>query len=313
MVAGVNIGGGGPLGTGWRTTGNTIVTNPVIVGNPSFQGNVSLLGTDRQFQIGTQIKIGNDGINNAIQDISGNGLMLSTSGSFVYIGRSGFGAAIAIDTTGGAVSTWGVVIGNGAGAITNTTCLLDLQSTTKTLVVTRHTTAQKNAITTAVDGAVLYDSDLTKFQFRENGLWTTFTWTPWLTQSAAPIATATPYTVTDNTTGDALNGTNNVSGNFSAFPNNTLFTIKVNFNYREQTPTAGASGFAFELVGTFLKNNLGNLVQVGTTTTVYSNNSSGDTWSVVNLVVSGSSVNLTLTKATGTKTFNGTRRVTIIY
>lgn len=51
-----------------------------------------------------------------------------------------------------------------------TSALMDLTSTTGALLLTRMTTAQKNALT-AVNGMVLYDSTLNKFQGYENGSW----------------------------------------------------------------------------------------------------------------------------------------------
>jgi hypothetical protein len=52
-----------------------------------------------------------------------------------------------------------------------TSALLDLTSTAGALLLTRMTTAQKNALT-AINGMVLYDSTLNKFQGYENGSWT---------------------------------------------------------------------------------------------------------------------------------------------
>ena len=54
-----------------------------------------------------------------------------------------------------------------------TSALLELSSTTGALLVTRMTTTQKNALT-AVNGLVVYDSTLNKFQGYENGAWTSF-------------------------------------------------------------------------------------------------------------------------------------------
>lgn len=51
-----------------------------------------------------------------------------------------------------------------------TSALLDLTATTKALLLSRMTTAQKNALT-AVNGMVVYDSTLNKFQKYENGSW----------------------------------------------------------------------------------------------------------------------------------------------
>lgn len=52
-----------------------------------------------------------------------------------------------------------------------TSALLELSSTTKALLLTRMTTTQKNALT-KVNGMIVYDSTLNKFQGCENGSWT---------------------------------------------------------------------------------------------------------------------------------------------
>ena len=52
-----------------------------------------------------------------------------------------------------------------------TSAKLEIASTTGALLLTRMTTAQKNALT-AVNGMLLYDSTLNKFQGYENGSWT---------------------------------------------------------------------------------------------------------------------------------------------
>jgi hypothetical protein len=61
----------------------------------------------------------------------------------------------------------------GIGNIPNAGAVLDLQSTTGALIVPRMTTLQKNAIT-PVNGMILYDTDLDKFQGYEAGAWTNF-------------------------------------------------------------------------------------------------------------------------------------------
>ncbi len=51
---------------------------------------------------------------------------------------------------------------------------LELQGTNGALLLNRLTTAQKNAVVTLVNGMILYDSTLDKFQFREAGSWQSF-------------------------------------------------------------------------------------------------------------------------------------------
>ena len=54
-----------------------------------------------------------------------------------------------------------------------TSAKLDISSTTGALLISRMTTVQKAALT-AVDGMILYDSTLNKFQGYENGAWVSF-------------------------------------------------------------------------------------------------------------------------------------------
>lgn len=60
----------------------------------------------------------------------------------------------------------------GMGTLTPaTSAKLELSSTTGALLLTRMTTAQRNALT-AINGMLLYNSTLNKFQGYENGAWT---------------------------------------------------------------------------------------------------------------------------------------------
>ena len=60
----------------------------------------------------------------------------------------------------------------GANAIPATSAVLELQSTTGALLLSRLTTTQRDALT-AVDGMIIYNSTTTAFNFRENGAWVT--------------------------------------------------------------------------------------------------------------------------------------------
>jgi hypothetical protein len=68
-------------------------------------------------------------------------------------------------------SAGNVGIGTAGGAATS--ALLELKSTTGALLIPRMTTTQKNALT-AVNGMIVYDSTLNKFQGYENSAWTSF-------------------------------------------------------------------------------------------------------------------------------------------
>jgi hypothetical protein len=61
----------------------------------------------------------------------------------------------------------------GAAAVPALSAVLELQSTTGALLVSRMTTTQKAALT-AVNGMIVYDLTLNKFQGYENGAWTSF-------------------------------------------------------------------------------------------------------------------------------------------
>lgn len=60
----------------------------------------------------------------------------------------------------------------GAVAAPETSAVLDLQSTTGALIVSRMTTTQRDALT-AVNGMIIYNSTTAAFNFRENGAWVT--------------------------------------------------------------------------------------------------------------------------------------------
>lgn len=113
--------------------------------------------------------LGNEGGSFSIKTANVLGLIagsISGGNFFIQVQRTS-GAATAYDLllqpSGGSIG-----IGTVAPA---TSALLDLTSTTGALLLTRMTTAQKNALT-AVNGMVLYDSTLNKFQGYENGAWT---------------------------------------------------------------------------------------------------------------------------------------------
>jgi len=75
--------------------------------------------------------------------------------------------SLVINTTGSLFNGTGVTIG---AAGLETSAGLEIDSTIKALLISRMTTAQKNALT-AVNGMLLYDATLNKFALRENGTW----------------------------------------------------------------------------------------------------------------------------------------------
>lgn len=85
------------------------------------------------------------------------------SGQRLSLGSNGVQDRVIIDTGGNV----------GIGGTPATSGLLDLQSTTGALIVPRMTTTQKNALT-AVDGMIVYDTTLGKFQGRQGGIWSAF-------------------------------------------------------------------------------------------------------------------------------------------
>jgi hypothetical protein len=62
----------------------------------------------------------------------------------------------------------------GAGIRISTLGPVEFISTSNAMIVTKMTTAQKNAIATPQNGMILYDTDLNKFQGYEGGTWTSF-------------------------------------------------------------------------------------------------------------------------------------------
>jgi hypothetical protein len=81
----------------------------------------------------------------------------------------GFAANVAV-----AAPTNGLIVNGIVGIGINnpaTSAILDLTSTTRALVITRMTTTQQNAITAPINGMILYNTTLNKFQGYENGSW----------------------------------------------------------------------------------------------------------------------------------------------
>jgi hypothetical protein len=85
---------------------------------------------------------------------------------------SAFGANALVSASNSLVLGNGARVGIGTSA-PNASSVLDLTSTTGALLIPRMTTTQKNALT-AVNGMIVYDSTLNKFQGYENGVWTSF-------------------------------------------------------------------------------------------------------------------------------------------
>lgn len=107
-----------------------------------------------------------------------------TTQTLTYKTTTGVGAAGADHVfqigNNGATEAMRILNNGSVGIGTNspaTSALLDLTSTTKSLLVTRMTTAQQTTMTGVgvSDGMIMYDSTLNAFSFRQNGAWVGFT------------------------------------------------------------------------------------------------------------------------------------------
>lgn len=68
------------------------------------------------------------------------------------------------------LSTKSLVIGNNTGTPTNVSTVLDIQSTTGALAVSRMTTTERDALT-PLNGMIIYDSDVDQFEVYQNSSW----------------------------------------------------------------------------------------------------------------------------------------------
>lgn len=86
--------------------------------------------------------------------------------------RSGVICVRQLDTSGNGENRLQSQTLIGANSAPATSAVLELQSTTGALIVSRMTTTQRNALT-AVNGMIIYNSTTNEFNFRENGSWVT--------------------------------------------------------------------------------------------------------------------------------------------
>lgn len=108
-------------------------------------------------------KFGSGTINNYFGLIinSGSGIATGSFGAYIKDSVAIAKSLLIADTLSGSLS---------APTTPNAFGLIDMQSTTKTLILPRMTTTQKNAMT-PVNGMLVYDSTLNKFQGYENSAW----------------------------------------------------------------------------------------------------------------------------------------------
>jgi hypothetical protein len=126
----------------------------------------------------------------------------------------------------------GVAINNN-NAVPNNSAMLDVQSTTKGMLIPRMTTAQRTAIASPAKGLMVFDTDVNSFWFYNGIAWT----------NLLPSGGGTGWGLTGNTgTNSASNflGTSdNVSLNIKT-NNQTRFTIADNGNVGIGTTTPAA-------------------------------------------------------------------------
>lgn len=118
-------------------------------------------------------------VQNAAVTTSGGGTVTVTEQTAVDIADLTAGTLnLSLRSAGAAVQLRhaGPVVTGANAAPTNASVGLEVQSTTQCLLNARLTTAQKTTLTgvAVADGMQLYDSTLTKMQFRENGAWVGF-------------------------------------------------------------------------------------------------------------------------------------------
>jgi hypothetical protein len=179
----------------YGSTGGGLVSNnfvdgidPTTGGNnaiyPDHSNNMVITGNYIQnFSKGVQIVFDNNQVsNNKVVNCTTGVYLSNTSGSGHVIVKAQIlnndllGATTPFDpqnqTDYTIISVGDQHVGIGTGT-PNTSAALDITSTVGALLVPRMTTTQKNALT-PVNGMVLYDSSLNKFQGYENGAWTNF-------------------------------------------------------------------------------------------------------------------------------------------
>ena len=141
-VGGASVGGFAAGGLQVRGTGTTENSNAVITGHSSFSGNTQLW------------YLGNTSSSN--KDVA-------------FINRQGGSLFFSTNNTERLRITSGGGIGIGTSGV-SASAIVELSSTTKALLVTRMTTAQRDALT-AVNGMIIYNTTTNTMQGRVNGAW----------------------------------------------------------------------------------------------------------------------------------------------
>lgn len=109
------------------------------------------------------------------------------------ISPAGFTSAVLIadevKTTGGSTDTISTITKVNKVPVS---AALEIQSTLGSLLIPRMTQTQINALTTVVDGMIVYNSTTLAFNFRQNGGWQTYalTFSPPITQTTVNLTSA---------------------------------------------------------------------------------------------------------------------------
>lgn len=228
-------------GTGWATSGNTIVNNPTITGNPYFIGNVSASG-GYGFD-------GNDASFGGIRRAGG--ALLITSNSLngdIFIGDR-FNTVTYVQIINNQFTSWYPSSFGGVTAVGNSVGV-DLQYTTRALKLT---TTPRASLTTPVAGLINFNTTLSQFEGYNGTSWSSFS-NPALSSIRAASASNTI---------DHLNFAQ--TWNWSTLAATDGLSIVRNTNLG-----VGISGFVFS-AGSQGANSISNVVSY--TAVIYNNNS----------------------------------------
>jgi hypothetical protein len=170
----LNIGGTGIINAtlGIKASGNTAATTSFRVENST--NSQSMYWDDSgklwMYSAGAQCTFSSGGLSTfSITSLySTGGINLDGSAFQLTYGFTGLVLNLHTNT---AQLNKSLYIGNGTLANADTSSLLELNATDKALLLSRMTTAQRDAITTPADGLILYNTNSNTFNFRANSVW----------------------------------------------------------------------------------------------------------------------------------------------